>query len=422
MTLGLLALAALTFQDSIIPRISLDEALTRAARVDVGYVQAVGQLSDAEWGRRLAFTVFILPSVTVSSDYINYSTPQFNVGTGQQAGRSVTARVDARYELFTGGRKLAELSRSRAALEGAQANEVLARYEAAFLTERDYYGVLSTTDLLRVTQARLERAEAQFGVARARVTSGAAVQSDSLQLLLEVNRARVALLQARANHKVSQLDLGRRVGVAGPVDALPAAVLTPAPLTVSVEQALSLALDQGPLYRIVRASERIAEATLRSARSRYLPTAVVSANITKFDENFFPNALQRSTLTFGVSLPIWDNGQRELNVARARSSRDVARAVREDLERGALADVTEAWEAYHTARASAELAEIGVEVAVENFRVQERRYQAGASTILDLLEAQNQLTEAEVSVVQARFAARLALAGLEVLLGRRLQQ
>ncbi|MFN2315677.1 MAG: TolC family protein [Gemmatimonadales bacterium] len=421
MTLGLLALAAMTFQDSI-PRISLDEALTRAARVDVGYVQAVGQLNDAEWGRRLAFTVFILPSVTASSDYINFSRPQFNVGTGQQASRSVTARLDARYELFTGGRKLAELSRSRAALDGAQANEVLARYEAAFLTERDYYGVLSATDILRVTQARLERAEAQFGVARARVTSGAAVQSDSLQVLLEVNRARVALLQARASHRVSQLDLGRRVGVAGPIDAQPATDLTLAPLTVSVEQALSFALDRGPLYRIVRASERIAEATLRSARSRYLPSAVVSANITKFDERFFPNALQRSTLTLGVSLPIWDNGQRELAVARARASRDVARAVREDLERGALADVTEAWEAYHTARASAELAEVGVEVATENFRVQERRYQAGASTILDLLDAQNQLTEAEVAVVQARFAARLSLAGLEVLLGRRLQQ
>ncbi|HUG94893.1 MAG TPA: TolC family protein [Pleomorphomonadaceae bacterium] len=421
MTLGLLALAAMTFQDST-PRISLDEALTRAARVDVGYVQAVGQLNDAEWGRRLAFTVFILPSVTASSDYINYSTPQFNVGTGQQAGRSVTARLDARYELFTGGRKLAELSRSRAVLDGAQANEVLARYEAAFFTERDYYGVLSAADLLRVMQARLERAEAQLGVARARVTSGAAVQSDSLQLLLEVTRARVALLQAQANRKVSQLELGRRVGVAGAIDAEPLADLTLAPLGVSVEQALSFALDQGPLYRIVRASERIADATLRSARSRYLPTAVVSANIVKFDENFFPNALQRSTLTVGVSLPIWDNGQRELAVARARASRDVARAVREDLERGALADVTEAWEAYHTATASAELAEIGVEVAVENFRVQERRYQAGASTILDLLEAQNQLTDAEVAVVQARFAARLSLAGLEVLLGRRLQQ
>lgn len=419
MILGLALALAAGGADSI-PRITLDEALTRAARVDVGYVRAVGNLNDAEWGRRLAFTVFILPSVTASSDYVNYSTPQFNVGTGQQASRAVTARLDARYELFTGGRKLAELGRSRAALEGAEAGEVLARFEAAFLTERDYYGVLVAGELLRVMRTRLERAEAQLAVARARVTSGAAVQSDSLQLLLEVNRARVALLQAEARHRVSQLDLGRRVGVAGPVDAEPPAAQRPPALTLSVEQALGLALEQGPQYRIVRAGERAADASLRFARSRYLPTAVLSANVTRFDERFFPSGLQRSNLTLGVSIPLWDNGQRELAVARARASRDVARAIREDLERGALADVTESWEAYHTAAATAGLAEVAVTVAQENFRVQERRYQAGASTILDLLEAQNRLTEAEVEVVQARFAARLALAGLEVLLGRRL--
>lgn len=421
MSFGLLAALAAAMTGDSVPRVTLAEALARSAQVDVGYVRAVGQLSDAEWGRRLAFTVFILPSVTVSSDYINYSTPQFNVGTGQQAGRSVTARLDARYELFTGGRKLAELTRSRAAVDGAEAGEVLARYEAAFVTEREYYGVLSATDLLRVMRSRLERAEAQFTVARARVVSGAAVQSDSLQLLLEVNRGRVALLQAEARHRVSQLDLGRRIGVAGPVDAEPLAAFALASLDLSVAEAIAIALEQGPQYRIVRASETMAEATLRSARSRYLPTAVLSANVTRFDENFFPSALQRSTITFGVSLPIWDNGQRELTVARARASRDVARAIRADIERGAVADVTEAWEAYHTARAAAELAEAAVEVATENYRVQERRYQAGASTILDLLEAQNRLTEAEVDLVQARFAARLSLAGLEVILGRRLQ-
>jgi outer membrane protein len=52
--------------------------------------------------------------------------------------------------------------------------------------------------------------------------------------------------------------------------------------------------------------------------------------------------------------------------------------------------------------------------------VQETRYKAGATTILDLLTAQVQLTEAESNLVQARFASRLALAELEALLGRRL--
>ena len=48
------------------------------------------------------------------------------------------------------------------------------------------------------------------------------------------------------------------------------------------------------------------------------------------------------------------------------------------------------------------------------------RYRAGSTTVLDVLDAQIRLTQSEVDLVQARYAARLALAGLEAILGRRL--
>ena len=72
------------------------------------------------------------------------------------------------------------------------------------------------------------------------------------------------------------------------------------------------------------------------------------------------------------------------------------------------------------AAASVGLSETGLIVARENYRVQESRYRAGASTILDLLDAQVGLTQAEADLVQARYGTRLALAGLEAILGRRL--
>jgi outer membrane protein TolC len=52
--------------------------------------------------------------------------------------------------------------------------------------------------------------------------------------------------------------------------------------------------------------------------------------------------------------------------------------------------------------------------------MQEMRYRAGASTILDLLDAQVSLAEAEADLVEARYETRLALARLEAILGRRL--
>src|SRR5881409_3825663 len=48
-----------------LPRVTLAEALQRAARLDPNYVTALGQIDNAQWIRRNAFAVFILPAVTV---------------------------------------------------------------------------------------------------------------------------------------------------------------------------------------------------------------------------------------------------------------------------------------------------------------------------------------------------------------------
>jgi outer membrane protein TolC len=82
--------------------------------------------------------------------------------------------------------------------------------------------------------------------------------------------------------------------------------------------------------------------------------------------------------------------------------------------------VAQAYDAYVTARASADLALQALQVAQELYRVQETRYRVGATTILDLIEAQDRLSESEAELVQARHGTRLALAGLEAILGRRL--
>ncbi|MGH7548070.1 MAG: TolC family protein, partial [Gemmatimonadales bacterium] len=155
-------------------------------------------------------------------------------------------------------------------------------------------------------------------------------------------------------------------------------------------------------------------------RGAYLPRATLAASMAAFDERFFPSAQARNTLSLIVSLPLWDGAQREIALSQARVSRDVARALREDVERAARRDVAEAYDAYHTSRESAVLAAQALVVARENYRVQETRYRSGATTILDLLDAQVAITEAEAALVQARFGARLALAGLEAMLGQRL--
>jgi len=405
-----------------LPTVTLPEALRHATGLDPNYVAALGQVDNAAWARRSAFTVFILPSITLNADIARPNPQSINFVTFLPVRQQVTAQVTARYDLFLGGQKLAELSRSGAALESAHAGELVARFAAAQLTESEYYAVLADAELLRVAHERMQRAEQQLAVARARVVSGAAVQTDSLQLRLELTKARVGRLLQESALRISRLELGRRVGAAGPVDAAPLDT-TPAPdLPITLAEATTEGATRGPQYRVARANERAAGAAFRARLGDYLPHATLTFNALAFDTVFFPKDFKRTTFSLGVSFPLWDNGQREIALSRARVDRDVARAIRQDKERAVQRDVTAAYDGYVTARAAAQQAAEGLVVARENFRVQQSRYRAGATTILDLLKAQSDLDDADAVLVQARYATRLALAGLENILGRRLFQ
>ncbi len=420
---ALQAAASPTPADSL-PRITLADALQRAAQLDPNYVAAVGQIDNAQWARRNAFAVFILPAVTVGVT-AQRSNPLGFVFAGDTfflAKTSWTGTLTARYDLFTGGQKLAELSRSGAELEGAHANELRQRFATALLTESDYYAVLANSELDRVARDRLRRAREQLAVARARVVSGGAVATDSLNLRLELNRAQVAQLQQESALRVARLELGRRVGAAGPVDAAPLDTAAAPELPLSLADAISDAARQGPQYRVAAANERAAGAAYRSELGNYLPHASLSFNAFSYDTAFFPKLFKPTNFTLAISFPLWNSGQRELALSRARVNKDVAHAIREDMDRGVQQDVTAAYDGYTTARATADLAADGVAVARENFRVEQSRYGAGATTILDLIQAQTNLTEAEADLVQARYATRLALAGIELILGRRLFQ
>ncbi len=414
-----LAAAVAQVPSDSVPVVTLTEARRRAAIVNPVAVEAHGRVETAEWERRAAMTGLLSPNVRVGTSYTRLSDPFFNFGTGEISSSATSATLEASYELF-GLDKIAELKRSRASLESAEANETAAAFRTSLAADAAYFAVLADRELYRVANDRLLRAEEQFGIARIRVIAGEAIASDSLQLLLEMNRARLALLRSDSAVAVSRLRLGRQIGLPGPAEAAPIDTAALPGLPLTLEAAVAELRVRGPELEAVRAAERSAGAALAAERGGYLPDITLAATAGAYDADFFPSALRRSQLAVTLSLPIWNGGQRELAIARARADRNVARAEREDLERAAAERMAEAYHGYETARAATALAHVGVTVATENYRVQRARYREGATTILDLLEAQVALSEAEASLVQARYATQIALAQLEALLGRRL--
>jgi len=401
------------------PVVTLTEARRRANSVAPKAVAARGQVATASWERRAAWADVLTPSITAGGSYTHFSEPFFNFGTGTISPNATSATLEARYTVLGTG-KLGGLKSARASLESAEASETAARFRTALETDAAYFAVLADRELSRVAAERLRRAREQFEVARVRVLAGEAIASDSLQLLLEVNRARLALLSRDSALVTSRLRLGRQIGLTGAADAASVDTTPPPPPPMTLDQAVAEMRDRGPDVEAARAAERRADAIVLAEREQYLPAVTLGAITGAYDAELFPSATRRTQLALTVSLPIWNGGQRELAVARARAERDVARATRLDSERGAAELMAQTYHGYLTSRAGIELALVGVTVSTENFRVQQARYREGATTILDLLEAQVALSESEAALVQARYSTRLALAQIEALLGRRI--
>jgi multidrug efflux system outer membrane protein len=405
--------------DPSAPTVTLTEARRRAASVSPDAVAARGQLETAAWERRSALSNLLTPTVTAGGNYTHFSEPFFNLGTGGLSPNSTSATLEARYTVLGAG-KLGRLKSSRASVDAAEAGEIASRFQTAFAADAAYFSVLADRELFRVATDRLRRAEEQLDVARVRVQAGEAIATDSLQLMLEANRAQLAVLSRDSAVVTSRLRLGRQIGLMGPAEAAPIDTAAPPPLPLTQEAAVSEMRSRGPQVVAARATERRADAMLLAQRESYLPEISVGAITGAYDSEMFPSERKRTQLALTVSLPIWNAGQRELEVSRARVERDIARSEREESERAAAEVIAQAYHGYGVSRAAIELAMVGVAVSTENYRVQGARYREGATTILDLLEAQVALSEAEATLVQARYATRLALARLEALLGRRL--
>ena len=71
-----------------------------------------------------------------------------------------------------------------------------------------------------------------------------------------------------------------------------------------------------------------------------------------------------------------------------------------------------------TAQQQVAIQAASVSAALEDLRVQQRRYELGASTLLEVLTSQTQLDQARTALIRARYDYRVAKAQLEALIGR----
>ena len=107
-----------------------------------------------------------------------------------------------------------------------------------------------------------------------------------------------------------------------------------------------------------------------------------------------------------------------MTVARAIVAEDVAEVQLRDAKMLAHETLVQSLGQMKTAQEQVAIQTVSVPAATEDVRVQQKRYELGATTLLDLLTSQTALDNARIALIRARYDYRVAKAQLEALIGR----
>ncbi len=404
-------------------RVTLEEAVQRALAHSPAMAQQDQAVGLASTGRRQAWGAF-LPSLSVSSSGSLRSQDRFDPNTDrvvQGSSDSYSAGLSASYEVFSGGRRFAELDAARADVDAAEADRENQRFQVGLQTKNLFFQALRQEDLQAVQALRVEQAERNLEMVRRRTELGRATVSDSLRARLDFVNARQALLQAETATRAARFSLGRQIGEGHPVQPVRPEEIDLSPVPLSDEEILSLAEEASPTVVAARAGTTAAAAQLSAARTAYLPSVSLSSGYNWANQAAsFANGTTSWSLALRASYPIFNGFQRESSVDRAQFSRRLAELREDDARLGAREEADAALHQLRTARLAIEIAEEAVAVAREDLRVVRERYEVGVATILDLLISQAATDEAAADAVTARYDYLLARAQLEAVLGREL--
>jgi len=411
-------------------QITLQEAVRRALDVQPAMVQARGDQRNAGAGQLSAAGAF-LPTITGSGSSNLASPNRYNSSTGQvvtSSGTSYSGSLGLSIDLFDGFRRFANKSAASAIADAADAGVVSQRYQVTATTAQVFYTALANEELVRVGSAQVERARAELQTAVNKFQAGAATRSDTLTATVDVGNALLALLQAQANLATAQANLGRQVGVDQLVRAVPDTAFPALPDTTTLRAEV---LASSPQVQSAEAKARAAGAQVGVTRSQYWPTLSVSysngySGVDSLGRlGLSPwyttkDYVNNWALRFSLNWTLFNGFTREAAYVSAAVQRDVAKATAADTRRQVNALYTQQLAATFTAWAQIAIAGADVAAATEAVRVQQERYRLGAGTLLDLLTAQANLTQAAVSQVQARYNYLIARAQLEAIVGHAL--
>ncbi len=278
-----------------------------------------------------------------------------------------------------------------------------------------YYEVLRFEAQVKVAQDTLKLAQEELKRAHVRFRVGEVTKTDILRAEVAVERASRALVVDRNRLKLARTVLARTVGLSETVG-----VLEPTP-PQAVESDYTSLLDQAYAQRQDLRAQNLAVRVARERKNlvltRYFPQVDAQFSYPRLDPETFANRDEFWTLFVNLRWPLFDGGNRELDLLEANETLSQTELRVTELEKEIRVEVREALLSVETLHATLETLHKEVALARENYEMTSKQYRVGLSTSLDVNTSLNTLNQVRTQLIDQTYTYQIALLNLDNAIG-----
>src|SRR3989475_1809424 len=408
--------------------LTLQDALARARKINPEYHAALTELGIAKEAR-VQSRAALLPNVNYTTEFL------YTQGNGTRSNTPRFIANNAVHEYVSQGdvhqalslENIGDYRRTRAAEAVARARAEIATRGLVVTVVKAYYGFIVAQRKYASVQRAAAEAQHFLDISQKLEHGGEVAHSDVVKAQIQAQIQQRELQEAELEMNRSRLELAVLIFPDfnenfAVVDELQ----TPEPLPEFAE-VQAAAARKNPQLRAAIATLDEAKQEIGVAWNGFLPSLsfdyFYGIDASHFAVNEFDPVSSRVVRNLGyaatvtLQLPIWNWGANRSKLKQANLRREQAKIELTATQRELLSNLRIFYNEAQTARTELDSLTQSAELAAESQRLTTLRYQAGEATALEVVDAQNTLTQSRNALNDGQARFRVALANLQTLTG-----
>lgn len=383
--------------------LDLRSALAESISTNPDIAQKRHELSLAYHELDIARSGF-LPKIDVRSSAARERANTQMTGFQSRDFNTLNTNITLTQNLFSGFSTSAETAAKQHAIEMSMYALEEKTNDLALRLIKGYLEVLKSHELMAIEKENVAAHEAMHHKITLKTQSGSARNSDHKEVMAKLALSYVNALTQDNNYNDAAAALNQILGHYVDAKRLTKPLIEGANIPVSLDKALTEALDKHPSILVGRAEVQSSKESVGLEKSSYYPKVDAELNARNYNnasgtENVDKTAAAMVTLSYNL----YNGGSDEARIKRSLAMASTATERLRSIERGVMEEMTLAYNSYQILDRQKPFLELYCDANKDKTALYHEEYDLGRRSLIDLLDAEDEYATSKRKVIENEY-------------------